>query len=104
MEFENKKWGVIGNSPFDTILSSVSSQGIKVTAIAVPADAITSEGKPYDCIELPDGLEVVIAISEDFIHEFLEEHESKFSKGYALGMFVNHLLQEKLSELLEEDE
>jgi hypothetical protein len=104
MDFNNKKFDYISDAPFDTLLSSVSSQGIKVTAIAVPEDAVTSEERPYDYIELPDGIETIIAISEKFIQDLMKESKSDFSKGYTLGMFVNHLLQEKLTKLLGEDE
>lgn len=101
MGFENQHWNYFDEGSFDQPLASIRCNGITVTAVAAPSEAIHSKTEPYDFIELPDGLEAIVVISEDYIQELIKKPESVFSKGFALGMFVNYILREKMAEMLE---
>jgi len=101
MSFKNQKWNYFDKGEFDKPIASIVCEGITVTAVSAPGSTIISEDKPYDFIELPGGLECLVVISADYIQEILAKSESSFSKGFALGMFVDYVLRDKMKEMLD---
>lgn len=86
---------------FDNLISSMICDGIRVTAIGVSGDAITSKTEPYDLIEMPDGLSAIVAISKDYIEGLIENCPTPFTQGFTFGMFINQVLSESMSKMME---
>lgn len=93
------QWVNEGENPdFDGLISTMTHENIKVTALGVPSTAI-SGNKPYEVIELTGGLEAIVAISEDYLIELLSGCDDAFRGGFTLGLFIGHVLSEALGEL-----
>jgi len=84
---------------FEGLISTLTHENIRVTAIGVPAGAIMNKKKPYDVIELFGGLEAIVAISDDYLKELLENCDDLFRGGFVLGLFIGHVLNEAMGEL-----
>ena len=101
MGFKENIWNYKENErPFDGLLSTASAEGFSVSAISVPEDSIVSQDKPFDFIELPGGMECVIAISDEYLNGLAKNATSDFNSGFRIGMFVNQILTEKLEEMV----
>jgi hypothetical protein len=84
------------------ITEIINSDGFSITVIGVDSSAITSETEPYDVIEMPDGLDFVIALSDDFISGLMHGIENPFHGGFAFGLYVGQLATQVLHEIMED--
>jgi len=104
MRFKREEWDE-SSEPIkqDRVIARVINEdGITVTCIGTSASAVVSEETPYDVIEMPDGLEFIVAISDDYIHGLLHNIEEPFDGGFAFGLFIGQVATQVLYQAMEE--